>query len=362
VKVFNKCKKCQKQFEAGSSGNAVAGDWFCKDCFVCATCNCSLDIESFVLDKELREKGLYACICKSCADAKAPAVAATPTTCLVCSEPIGDRDHIVVDGQAILRECVKCASCGSTADADKPALLASKLRSLKAKNYTCSSCTEAIEAELGTYGGKGKVGRDDISYCVRFRPRNSCWLDYTSMNHISTTSWHAEGKYKRTPKLEGGALVTFTVECCPLGGGPKEGTVFSIEMEADGSTLVCEGVHCAKTAADAYMADGAAGQDEFMSKKAAAAAPVQSQPDQKEVAPTQTATVATAIPVTPAKSLTLEDLRDPHICSTHGVDPAAKEAHLADDQFSTVFGMSRDEFVKLPKWKRDKQKKEVGLF
>jgi len=217
-----------------------------------------------------------------------------------------------------------------------------------------------MESELGTFGGKGKVGRDDISYCIRFRPRKNCWVDYTCMNHISTTSWHAEGKYTRTPQPQGGALVTFTIEACPFGGGPKEGTVFSFEVEADGSALVCEGIRCVKSAEEDYLADGAAGQDAFLSKTASAVPPFQSQPEKKkEVAPTQTTAVATA---TPAGPLTLEDLRDPEICSKHGVDPTAKEAHLADEDFSTVFGMCRDEFLKLPKWKRDKQKKEVGLF
>ncbi len=45
-----------------------------------------------------------------------------------------------------------------------------------------------------------------------------------------------------------------------------------------------------------------------------------------------------------------------------GVDPQAKELSLSDEEFMTVFGVTKDEFKLQPKWKKDKQKKEKGLF
>ena len=45
-----------------------------------------------------------------------------------------------------------------------------------------------------------------------------------------------------------------------------------------------------------------------------------------------------------------------------GVDPRRKECYLGDDEFKSVFGVGRDEFDKLPAWKRNEQKKKVGLF
>uniref|UniRef100_A0A4W6FBK0 Advillin n=1 Tax=Lates calcarifer TaxID=8187 RepID=A0A4W6FBK0_LATCA len=45
-----------------------------------------------------------------------------------------------------------------------------------------------------------------------------------------------------------------------------------------------------------------------------------------------------------------------------GVDPSQKEKHLSDSDFSTVFGMTKDDFVSLPRWKQLNLKKEKGLF
>ncbi len=45
------------------------------------------------------------------------------------------------------------------------------------------------------------------------------------------------------------------------------------------------------------------------------------------------------------------------------VDPTKKEQYLSDTDFASAFeGMSRTDFEKLAKWKRDKLKKTAGLF
>ncbi|XP_056220499.1 advillin [Seriola aureovittata] len=45
-----------------------------------------------------------------------------------------------------------------------------------------------------------------------------------------------------------------------------------------------------------------------------------------------------------------------------GVDPTQKEKHLNDSDFSNTFGITKDEFVRLPQWKQLKMKKEKGMF
>ncbi|GAA6215657.1 advillin-like [Lates japonicus] len=45
-----------------------------------------------------------------------------------------------------------------------------------------------------------------------------------------------------------------------------------------------------------------------------------------------------------------------------GVDPSQKEKHLSDSDFSTVFGMTKDDFASLPRWKQLNLKKEKGMF
>ncbi|EDQ85244.1 uncharacterized protein MONBRDRAFT_34323 [Monosiga brevicollis MX1] len=44
------------------------------------------------------------------------------------------------------------------------------------------------------------------------------------------------------------------------------------------------------------------------------------------------------------------------------VDKTKKEQYLSDDDFQTIFKMSRSEFSALAKWKQNNKKKEVGLF
>ncbi len=56
---------------------------------------------------------------------------------------------------------------------------------------------------------------------------------------------------------------------------------------------------------------------------------------------------------------TYEQLRDG---LPEGVDATQKEECLDDAAFQTVFGMDRNSFKALPKWKRDEAKKKKGLF
>jgi hypothetical protein len=44
------------------------------------------------------------------------------------------------------------------------------------------------------------------------------------------------------------------------------------------------------------------------------------------------------------------------------VDDRRKETYLSPEEFQNVFGMTRDEFYSLPKWKQSNAKKKVGLF
>lgn len=45
-----------------------------------------------------------------------------------------------------------------------------------------------------------------------------------------------------------------------------------------------------------------------------------------------------------------------------GIDVANKELYLDEDDFQKTFGMSREEYSKLLKWRQVLLKKEVGLF
>merc|ERR1712203_441674 len=44
------------------------------------------------------------------------------------------------------------------------------------------------------------------------------------------------------------------------------------------------------------------------------------------------------------------------------IDSTKKEEYLKDEEFERIFGMTHEEFNAMPKWRRDRKKKEVGLF
>jgi hypothetical protein len=45
-----------------------------------------------------------------------------------------------------------------------------------------------------------------------------------------------------------------------------------------------------------------------------------------------------------------------------GIDFKRREAYLSAEEFETIFGMTKEAFYKLPRWKQDLQKKKVDLF
>lgn len=45
-----------------------------------------------------------------------------------------------------------------------------------------------------------------------------------------------------------------------------------------------------------------------------------------------------------------------------GIDFKKREAYLSDEEFHAILGMTKEEFNRQPKWKRDMQKKKVDLF
>jgi hypothetical protein len=72
--------------------------------------------------------------------------------------------------------------------------------------------------------------------------------------------------------------------------------------------------------------------------------------------------VAIVAPSAATFTLTLAELNDSNIWKSRGVDPACREQYLSDDEFQKHFGVTKAAFEGQPKWKREKLKKEKGLF
>ncbi|MED6169557.1 Villin-3 [Stylosanthes scabra] len=59
---------------------------------------------------------------------------------------------------------------------------------------------------------------------------------------------------------------------------------------------------------------------------------------------------------------TYEQLKAKSGSHLSGIDLKRREAYLADNEFGTVFGMTKEAFYKLPRWKQDMLKKKHELF
>ena len=60
------------------------------------------------------------------------------------------------------------------------------------------------------------------------------------------------------------------------------------------------------------------------------------------------------------KALTLEALQKEPF--PDGVDCTRREMYLSDAEFESLLGVNKEEWEKVPKWKKDREKKKHGLF
>lgn len=80
-------------------------------------------------------------------------------------------------------------------------------------------------------------------------------------------------------------------------------------------------------------------------------------PADAEAAPAADAGNASGLPV-----YTLEQLTQKHIWEKFDLKATEREQYLADSVFEEVFGMNKEAFAKVPKWKKDNLKKQKNLF
>eukprot|EP00435_Cladocopium_sp_Y103_P000225 s3167_g1.t1 len=69
-----------------------------------------------------------------------------------------------------------------------------------------------------------------------------------------------------------------------------------------------------------------------------------------------------AAPAEITETLSLAELQDASVWKGRNVIATERERYLPEDVFQSLFGKGKEEFAKLPKWKRDNEKKKHGLF
>lgn len=63
-----------------------------------------------------------------------------------------------------------------------------------------------------------------------------------------------------------------------------------------------------------------------------------------------------------SETLSLAELQDASVWKGRNVIATERERYLPEDVFQSLFGKGKEEFAKLPKWKRDNEKKKHGFF
>jgi len=387
------CAKCGEGID--SVGNSIknAGSTYHKACFVCDKCSNPL-IGAFSKTADggkLCANCVPKRICATCGDAATGKITSVEGkfyhvecfVCFVCGEAVTGAFGFVGKDE---NKTIICTGCQDDKKEKRPpkekkpparpgtaaaAAAAATAAAPKAKVEAAPKADPPVVPE-GTYAGKEDVGGEEIGYSVRFIEGFNCWVDRTCKTKIGQGSWHAEGKY--TEEKEGGAVKTikFTV-VKNFGAGPKAGEKFDIAVEGSDtapSALVFDGIKCAPLEG-AVIADFVQVTDGKQESAAAKpAAPSSSPPAAKAPAPApiaaEPAPKAASAPAPPPAAagspMTLDELKNSDACKAKGVDVAKKETYLSDADFSSLFGVTQEEFAKQPKWKRDGRKKEHGLY
>lgn len=237
-----------------------------------------------------------------------------------------------------------------------------------------ASAPKPYEVDLGSYGGNGRDGGFKVTWMLRLMQRGKAWLDHTRTAAHETSSWHAEGVYAEVrPDGSTVQVLHFTVTGCPFGGGPEAGHMY--EIHVDGGDLVCEGVRCAKVEdfgkSDAPGEGGARPPETQASDlrptgRTVEATSLQSFTSkgltrEKEKAPAPPP-LPEHSPDLPEGCFSLEELQNPAVWKDRGIEASRREEYLTDAAFLGLFGMTKEDFAKMPKWKRDGRKREHGLF
>lgn len=377
TKARQVCRACKLPIE----GHVVMGDKddpFHEECFVCARCGEKL--ETFIIDEHHRfkyQERRYVCgPCgeKELEERQTKRGSAEKRPCIICKEPcvVEDQAMHLLDGGVLHWSCFKCCGCGEQekvyGDHTVMRLLRTKVEALREGTYFCKACITKQQPASeplpepkkivrllphGTYVGKG-VGAGtpppQLVYSVKLMSEGQCWVDYTSQTPIATSTWHVEGSYTEE-RVDGKTKsVAFEVKARPFGGGPEPGSVLELAVEPGDTheVLVIEGVKCVlQIGVPEYEI-----QEMMRPKPAPAPAP--------EPAPAPAA--AKTEPEAPSEFLSLEELQNADVWKAKGIDAGKREMFLPDSDFATLFGMGKSDFEALPKWKRDKAKKDHGLF
>lgn len=308
------CEACHKRID-GKETRAEGKTWH-PECFRCVRCGEPIANSFFRVNGELRCHG-----CQQPAEG-APTRAAEAMreelpTCRGCREAIREEEpSILADKRDRFHErCFVCAECGEALTSY--VILEARKYQFQECPYYCEPCADKLEAkeapEGGTAGSKpcaacggpcgGRGGIDDA-----FQLMDGCVL------HWKCFQCSMCGKAEQAP---------------------ADGRMHAVTLLRSKVGALLQGKYvCASCDAVGKKVTGYVSREE-------------------QCAP------ATG---TTGRFLTLEELKDATVWKSLGVEASCREQMLSNDDFKAAFGSTKEEFQRLPGWKRTQKKKEMGLF
>jgi len=325
------CDKCGLE---ATSYATVAGKKLHPACFTCAECNTELAGKPFIPGDVFR--------CQECYKQKmAP-------RCGHCDEPILG-PHVKALGKCWCPDHFLCGGCAKPVSGqcfkhnDNPYCKACYIEEV---NGPCAKCGEVIDGDV--LEAFGKRFHADCFRCTEDHPIPG------------GSSFHIVGDNKIYCPEHFSSLVEFKCGSCLKvieGEYLKFGDIY----------LHPRCLHCSKCKNDVKLLDSRVINGELLCK------PCATTTDGKAEAKTETKAVAEPKEAkeTPKdkddekmaikRYLTFDTLKD-NANLPPDVDVLRKEDYLDDDLFKSVFNITRAEFLRLPKWRRNVLKRGVGLF
>lgn len=330
---------CHKRID-GKETRAEGKTWH-PECFRCVRCGEAIASSFFRVNGELRCHGCQqpaAGASTRAAEAEAEAREELPT-CRGCRKAIREEEpSILADkGDRFHERCFVCAECGEALTSY--VILQARKYQFQECPYYCEPCADKLEAKEAPEGGT--AGSKPCAACG-----GPCG---------------GRGSVDDAFQLMDGCVLHWKCFQCSVCGkaeqAPADGRMHAVTLLRSKVGALLQGKYvCASC-------DG-------VGKKVNGYGDVRRE-DQRASAATGTTGTLSEEPEPPRDSedseatgrfLSLEELKDAAVWKSLGVEASCREQMLSDDDFKSAFGSTKEEFQRLPGWKRTQKKKEMGLF
>lgn len=339
----------------GADATKVGGALYHRECFKCESCSTPLTGSFFRVNGKLT--------CETCktnpgsTSTKTEQKAAAPSEpkpatvvedgprCRVCKKSIskGEKQVVADRDDRFHEECFKCADCGT--GLTNYVILDNRKFKYQECRYYCEACAGKIEDE--SEKGLDKASHTKAKSCAvcggacggeeatgdAFQLMDGCVL------HWSCFRCSACGKAEEAPSDFEGQMRGINLL------RTKVGSLLQGRYRCDNCSNTEVSAPPLKTSNTSAPKSAAAPK---ASGYTSAAAPI--------------APLAAATPLAPNEFLSLKDLTNPDVWKARGIPAEGREVYLSDADFAEAFGTSKDEFAKMPAWKKAQQKKALGLF